>query len=224
MPPQKNSEKKEAGGLYLYVQEPYSIGMSNDAKKTTTEAVNASLAKAGLAWWKAAEGCVAEYGDLVSALSAHPSARATRLQNAARKALVEANGKERLPPMKKTTERTLPVRTGTVDIDMNDDATEIDFLALLLAPPSAEDEARWAAEKAARVVVVPSPSPETLSAESARAVAISAKINAAYGKAAPVLVADPACRCGRCGGTGYLAQFYYVANGSCFDCGGTGRR
>jgi hypothetical protein len=66
--------------------------MNNDAKETT-EAVNASLAKAGLAWWKAAEGCVAEYSDLVSALSAHPSARATRLQNAARKALVKAMAK-----------------------------------------------------------------------------------------------------------------------------------
>jgi hypothetical protein len=108
--------------------------------------------------------------------------------------------------------------------DGTNNETEIDFLALLLAPPSAEDEARSAAEEAARVVVVPSPSTETLSAESARAVAISDAINAAYGKATPVLVADPACRCGRCGGTGYLAQFYYVANGSCFDCGGTGRR
>lgn len=107
---------------------------------------------------------------------------------------------------------------------MND---ETDFLALLLATPSAEDEARWAAEdaaRAARVVEAPSPSTETLSAASARAVAISDAINAAYGKATPILVADPACRCGRCGGTGYLAQFYYVANGSCFDCGGTGRR
>jgi hypothetical protein len=115
-------------------------------------------------------------------------------------------------------------------MSMNNDATEIDFLALLLAPPSAEEEARCAAEEAARAArVAEAPSlakmteMQALSAEGAREMAIHAKASAAA-EATPVLVADPACRCGRCGGTGYLAQFYYVANGSCFDCGGTGRR
>lgn len=31
-------------------------------------------------------------------------------------------------------------------------------------------------------------------------------------------------RCGRCGGSGHLQEFYYVAGGVCFDCNGWGIR
>lgn len=31
-----------------------------------------------------------------------------------------------------------------------------------------------------------------------------------------------ACRCGRCGGNGRLDAYAHIANGVCFECGGTG--
>jgi hypothetical protein len=106
-------------------------------------------------------------------------------------------------------------------LSMNNET--IDFLALLLAPASTEEEARWEADRAARSARIVETSAQPLSAEGARAMEINAAVNAANGKAAPALVADPACRCGRCNGTGHIAQFYYNANGICFGCDGTGR-
>lgn len=117
------------------------------------------------------------------------------------------------------------LRECTYSNNMNNATNEVDFLALLLAPASAEDEARWAAELATHATSVETPVAQALSADDVRELDINAKINARLVAAAPsVKVEDAACRCGKCNGTGYLSQYAYHAGGVCFACDGSGRR